>query len=286
MTPTRTRVCGVIGDPIEHSMSPLIHNTAFKAAGLDYVYLAFRVKKEVLGEAISGMKALNLTGLSVTIPHKVEVIKYMDKLEPLADMIGAVNTIVNRDGILTGYNTDATGFLEGLTQRGIEPKGKEITLLGAGGAARAIAFILTREGAKLTILNRTQAKARSLASRIKEKLAREVGVLKLNYENLRTAVSHADILINTTSLGMTPDVGETPVPQELIHKGLIVYDIVYNPMATRLLREAKEAGAMTISGLDMLVFQGAKAFELFTGIKAPTALMQEALVKALKANEK
>ncbi|MFH0846598.1 MAG: shikimate dehydrogenase [Chloroflexota bacterium] len=279
---TKRGVCGVIGDPIEHSLSPLMHNAAFRAAGLDYIYLAFRVKKEALGKAISGMRALDFTGLNVTIPHKVNVIKYLDSLDPIAGMIGAVNTIVNRDGVLAGYNTDATGFLEGLTRRGIEPKGKRITLLGAGGAARAIAFILAREGARLAILNRTPAKARSLVRRIKEQLSRDVATDSLSDENLKAALAQTDILVNTTSVGMTPDASRTPVPQGLIPGGLVVYDIVYNPPRTRLLREAEARGATTIGGLDMLVFQGAKAFELFTGVEAPIAVMQEALVGALK----
>ncbi|GAI80789.1 unnamed protein product [marine sediment metagenome] len=147
----RTRICGIIGDPIEHSMSPVMHNAAFKNEGVDYVYLPFRVKKEELGKAIEGMRALNIRGLNITIPHKVAVIQFLDELDPLADKIGAVNTIVNNDGVLTGYNTDATGFLQALLERGIEPRGKSVVILGAGGASRAISFILAERGSSLVI---------------------------------------------------------------------------------------------------------------------------------------
>ncbi|GAH40910.1 unnamed protein product, partial [marine sediment metagenome] len=150
----KTRVCGVIGDPIEHTMSPVMHNAAFRELGIDYLYLPFRVSKGESGKAVEGMRALNIRGLNVTIPHKVDIIPFLDKLDPLAEKIGAVNTIVNDNGVLTGYNTDATGFLQALLERGVEPKGKNTVVLGAGGASRAISFVLAERGAHLVILNR------------------------------------------------------------------------------------------------------------------------------------
>jgi len=281
----KTKVCGVIGDPIEHTMSPVMHNAAFKNKGVDYVYLPFRVKKEELGKAIEGMRALNIRGLNVTIPHKVAVIRFLDELDPLAAKIGAINTIVNDDGVLTGYNTDATGFLQALLERGIEPKEKSVVILGAGGASRALSFILAERDSKLVILNRTWAKAKICADRISEIFQGEATALKLDKENLAAALSKADILVNATSVGMSPDIDETPVTSDLLRPNLIVYDIVYNPIKTRLQREAEVAGATVISGLDMLVWQGALAFEKWTGLEAPVDLMKKEATKLLEKHE-
>ena len=281
----KTKVCGVIGDPIEHTMSPVMHNAAFKNKGVDYLYLPFRVKREELGKAIEGMRALNMRGLNVTIPHKVAVIQFLDELDHLADRIGAVNTIVNDDGVLTGYNTDATGFLQALLGKGIEPKGKKVVILGAGGASRAISFILAERGSSLFILNRTWDKAKVCADRISQIFQSEATALKLDGENLATALSKADILINATSVGMSPDINETPVTSNLLKPSLVVFDIVYNPIKTRLQREAEAAGATTISGLDMLVWQGALAFEKWTGLKAPIGVMREKVIKVLQKHE-
>ena len=265
----KTKLCGLIGDPVEHSMSPAMHNAAFKEMGLDYLYVPFRVKKEDLSKAIAGMRALGIRGLNVTIPHKVSVIKFLDELDRLAEKISAVNTIVNNDGILKGYNTDASGFLQPLLEKSIEPRGKRVVVLGAGGASRAISFVLAEKGAHLSILNRRAAGAKELARRI----SKDVEALELNPENLTIVLKKADILVNATSVGMSPNVNETPVEAELLRRGLLVYDIVYNPIKTRLIKEAESAGAITIGGLDMLVWQGALAFEKWTGQTASLALM-------------
>jgi len=277
----KTKVCGIIGDPIEHTMSPVMHNAAFRKLGLDYVYLPFHVRQEELGKAIDGMRALNIRGLNVTIPHKVSIIPLLDKLDSLAEKIGAINTIVNEDGVLTGYNTDATGFLQALLERRVRPEGKKVVILGAGGASRAISFILTERGANLFVLNRQLARAEDLAGRIAQVFSKNVSAQELNEENLKMALARADILINATSVGMVPDVNETPVPAELLKPGLIVFDIVYNPIQTRLLKEAEAVGAKTIDGLEMLVWQGALAFEKWTGQKAPLDLMKREAMKAL-----
>ena len=282
-----TRVCGIIGDPIGHSMSPAIHNAAFEKMGIDYLYVPFRVKKEALGKAIQGMRALNIRGLNVTIPHKVAVIPFLDELDPLAERIGAVNTIVNDDGALRGYNTDATGFLQALLERGVEPREKNIVILGAGGASRAISFVLAERGAHLVILNRLLELdwAEELASRISQIFTKEVEALELNEENLAKVLEKADIVVNATSVGMSPNIDETPIPAKLLKPGLIVSDIVYNPIKTRLLREAEAAGAKTIGGFDMLVWQGVLAFELWTGMKAPVKVMKEEAIKGLQEHE-
>jgi len=281
-----TRICGVIGDPIEHTMSPVMHNAVLKEMGMDYVYVAFQVKKEGLSEAIQGMRGLNIRGLNVTIPHKVAIIPLLDRLDHLAELIGAVNTVVNDNGVLTGYNTDAGGFLQALLERGVEPKGKNVVILGAGGASRAISFILAERGSSLVILNRTLDKARECASRIGEVFQGEVKALEFDSENLAKALTEADILVNTTSVGMYPDTDKTPVNSDLLRPGLIVVDIVYNPIKTKLLRAAEAVGAKTVGGLNMLAWQGALAFELFTGRKAPVDLMRKEAIKVLSGDEK
>jgi len=283
VTPRETRLCGIIGDPIEHIMSPVMHNAAFEKMKIDYFYVLFRVKREQLAKAIEDMRALNIRGLNVTIPHKVAIIPFLDKLDPLAEKIGAVNTVVNDEGILTGYNTDATGFLQALLERGIEPKGKNIVILGAGGASRAISFILAERGSNLVILNRLLELdwAEELASKLSKIFTKEVEALELNETNLAEVLEKADILINATRVGMTPNIDETLVPFNLLKPSLVVFDIVYNPIKTRLLREAEQAGAETISGIDMLVYQGALAFEKWTGLKAPIELMRKEVIKVL-----
>ncbi|MBA7606681.1 Shikimate dehydrogenase (NADP(+)) [subsurface metagenome] len=279
----KTKICGLIGDPVEHSMSPAMHNAAFRETGLDYIYVPCRVKSEDLGKAIEGMKALNIKGLNVTIPHKVAILNLLDKLDPLAEKIGAVNTIVNDDGVLTGYNTDATGFLQPLLERGIEPKYKNIAILGAGGASRAVSFILADSGANLVILNRLEEIdwAEGLASRISQIFDIKVEALELTRENLTGVLMEVDILVNATSVGMSPAIDNTPVTTDLLRPGLLVYDIVYNPVKTKLLTEAEAAGAETIGGIDMLVWQGALAFEKWTGLKAPVKLMKDEAIKLL-----
>ncbi len=281
----KTKTCAIIGDPIEHSMSPIIQNAAFRACNLDCVYVAFRVKREDLKEAIKGFRAIGIRGLNVTIPHKVAIMPLLDAVDPVAEAIGSVNTVVNDNGRLTGYNTDAPGFLEPLANREIELKGKNVTVLGAGGAARAVTFMLANEGANLTLLNRTLARAEELANRIESSLKKKIAVLELNGKNLESAVAGADIVVNTTSVGMTPGVNETPVPAGLLRRGMAVYDIIYNPVETRLLREAREKGAVTLNGVEMLAWQGALAFEKWTAYKAPIDIMLQELRKVLGSHE-
>ncbi|MFC1915445.1 shikimate dehydrogenase [Chloroflexota bacterium] len=278
----KTKICGVIGDPIEHTMSPVVHNAAFRELDIDYLYVPFRVKPDELDKAVEGVRALNIRGINVTIPHKVAIIPFLDKLDPLAEKMGAINTIVNEDGVLTGYNTDATGFLQALLERGIEPKGKNMVILGAGGASRAISFIVTERGANLVILNRHLARAEDLAHRISQVFKKGVKALALNVENLAPVMEEADILVNTTNVGMNPNVNETLVPARLFSPNMVVFDVVYNPIKTRFLGEAEEAGARTINGLDMLVWQGALTFEKWTGQKAPLDIMKKEVARALE----
>ncbi|MBN2074479.1 MAG: shikimate dehydrogenase [Dehalococcoidales bacterium] len=279
----KTKVCALIGDPIEHTMSPAMHNAAFSELGLDYVYVAFGVKPDELAGAINGMKSLGMPGWNVTIPHKVNVIPLLDKLDPLAEKIGAVNTVVNDNGILTGHNTDATGFLQAMLEKGVEPKGKNIAIMGAGGAARAVSFILADRGAHPVILNRIEELdwAENLAAMISREFDIEVPAKELTKENLGKVLEDADILVNATSVGMSPNDNVSPAPAELLKADLTVYDVIYNPIQTRLLKDAEAAGATTIGGIDMLVWQGIMAFEKWTGQKPPFDLMKSQAMKFL-----
>jgi shikimate dehydrogenase len=280
----KTKICALIGDPIEHTMSPVMHNTAFDKLGLDYIYIPFRVRAEGLAKAVDGMRALNIRGFNVTIPHKVTVIPMLDGLDPLAEKIGAVNTVVNNNGELRGYNTDASGFLQALLEQGVEPGDKDVVVLGAGGASRAISYILAERDARLTILNRQLELdwAVELARMIHHDLDKEVRVFELCPENLETVLKGADILVNATSVGMSPNSDKSPVPALLLKSDLVVFDIVYNPIRTKLIKETGAAGARTISGVDMLAWQGAQAFEKWIGQPAPLDLMREEAIKALE----
>jgi shikimate dehydrogenase len=264
-------------------MSPVMHNAAFRELGFDYVYVPFRVEKDGLGAAIAGMRSLNIRGLNVTIPHKVGVITLLDSVDETAMKIGAVNTIASDGGTLIGYNTDAPGFLRTLQGAGVETQGARAAIMGAGGVARAIAYVLAGNGAQLFILNRTQELdwAEELAGWISRHFRIRAKALDLGEDNLKDVLEQSNILINATSVGMAPDKDSTPLPARLLREGLVVFDAVYNPVETRLLKEARVAGAQTIGGLDMLVWQGAIAFEIWTGQPAPFETMKREVLKAL-----
>ncbi len=270
------KVYGVIGNPIEHSLSPVMHNAAFEALGLDAIYLAFRVAEHDLGDAIRGAKSLGIAGLNVTIPLKEKALAFVEA-DDIASRIGAINTIDFTSGTPTGYNTDGIGALTVLKERVGEIRGKEVLILGAGGAARAIAFYLDTEGARVTIANRTEDRAAMLASSL-----HNADFISLSEEELKRHIKDADILINTTSVGMYPRADATLVNAGMMHSRLVVFDIVYNPAETKLLREAKKAGVQTIiEGVKMLVYQGAASFRIWTGMEPPVEVMEAAVRKAL-----
>ncbi|MCJ7771248.1 shikimate dehydrogenase [Candidatus Bathyarchaeota archaeon] len=281
---SRTRLCALIGDPVEHSLSPAMQNAAFREMGVDAVYLAMHVKSEMLAQAVRGFKALNILGFNVTIPHKTKVMKYLDGLDRTATTIGAVNTVVNRDGKLIGYNTDGIGALEALRESGVNPKGRRIILVGAGGAARAIAFTLAEIAQRMVIVNRTVSKARMLARDVQKTTQAQVTYKSLNSATLKNDLLSSDLLVNATSIGMNPRASEAPIDLSLLRTDLDVFDIVYDPVETSLLKGAKEVGAKSVNGLMMLVKQGAQAFELWTGLKGPIPIMTEALNNALKVS--
>ena len=279
----KTRVCGLIGDPVEHSLSPSIQNAAFDHLGLDYVYAVFPVTRNNLKRAIAGMRSLGLHGLNVTMPHKTEVARYLDELDETAKNVGSVNTILNSNGSLIGYTTDGIGALRALRHGGSDPSGKKIVLLGAGGASRSLSFTLVRAAKEFVILNRTSGKAERLARDITTLLgdSAKVAAGRLTDENLEKELTDADILVNATSVGMHPNEQKTPVDRKLLRLGLVVFDLVYEPLETRLLREAAEIGAKTVNGLSMLVHQGAASFEIWTGVKAPIEVMMKAATREL-----
>jgi len=281
----KTGICGVMGDPVGHSVSPAMHNAAFRALGMNYVYLPFNVSAARLAGAVEGIRALNITGMNVTIPHKVAVIPLLDEIDPLAQRIGAVNVIHNKAGRLIGGNTDAGGFLRLLEGRGIDAQGLQVAVLGAGGTSRAVCFALASRGAEITILNRTAAGAARCAAEMAAFTGRAFEALEMNPANLARSLAKAELVVNATSIGMAPDVDRSPVSRELLGRRHTVVDIVYNPIKTRLMRDAEKAGAMSIGGLDMLAWQGALSFEIWTGRNAPLDLMRRAAAGALKSYE-
>ncbi len=282
MISSETKVLGLIGDPVEHSISPPMHNACFVEEELDYVYVAFKVERGGLPDAIGGIKSMGIEGVNVTIPHKSAVMKYLDEVRENARRIGAVNTVKREGEKLTGYNTDGIGVLESLKNRIGKVGNKSVLLLGAGGAARAIAFTLAEAGADMFISNRTASKAENLSSDVKEKTGVDLRTIPQERRDLAKIIEDVDVLINSTSVGMHPNEDETPVEASLMHEGLTVMDIVYNPLRTRLLKEAESAGAKTIDGLGMLVYQGAASFEIWTGITPPIETMKRAARKALE----
>jgi shikimate dehydrogenase len=274
----QTQWCGIIGNPVEHSLSPAIHNAAFQKMGLNLVYLAFRV--ENICDALNGVRALgNARGLSVTIPHKVTAIPFLDEIEPTAKHIGAINTVVIEDGRLKGHNTDASGALRALKQGGALLDGHRVLILGSGGAARAIAFALaTGAGiAGLTILGIEEAERQKLVKDLRAKTGIPIEDGPLTLDMLRNWVPHVRTLIHCTPVGMHPHVDESCVPSHLFRPELTVMDVVYNPRETKLLQEAKSAGCRTIAGMEMFLNQAVLQFELWTKQPAPADVMRQVL---------
>jgi shikimate dehydrogenase len=264
----KTKIYGIMGKPVAHSLSPAMHNAAFQALGLNKVYVAFEVTD--VARALDGFRALGVGGVSVTIPHKQAVIPHLDAIDPVAQKIGAVNTLVIEDTHIRGYNTDWIGANQALEMI-VDLPASTVLVLGAGGSARAIGFGLQEKGATVILANRTLAKGQALA--------RDLNCEFYPLEDIKGL--KADVLVNATSVGMTPNVGATPVAKTFLKNIPAVMDIVYSPLETRLLREAKQGGCKTVNGTDMLLFQGVAQFELWTGRKAPVDVMREKLFSQL-----
>ncbi len=270
-----TKVYGIVGDPVAHSLSPVMHNRALAELEINGVYLPFPVTD--ISAAIAGIRALKISGVSVTIPHKETVMKYLDSIDPVAQKIGAVNTLVCReeDGtvLLHGLNTDFLGANRALAEK-TTVEGKTVALLGAGGAARAIGFGVQKAGARPIICSRTESRGKALAAAL--------GCPWLSLD--KVAELEADILVNASSVGMAPNTEKTLVPQTLLGRYELVMDIVYTPLRTRLLAESEAAGCLTVNGLEMLLYQGVAQFELWTGRKAPVAVMRQVLFEAVSGS--
>ncbi len=272
---TETQLCGVLGHPVRHSLSPAIHNAAFQHLGLNYVYLAFPV--EDVAQAIRGIRALgNVRGCSVTIPHKVSAMAHLDTIDPAAQHIGAINTIVKSEHTLAGCNTDVTGALRALEQAGVTLNEQRVVMLGSGGAARAVAFGLALHTpiAALTLLAIDDAERQRLAGDLRAHATCAIDDDPLNTDTLQSALPRAHVVIHCTPVGMDPRPDHTCIPAPLLHPNLTVMDIVYNPLDTRLLKDARQAGCRTIRGMEMFLHQAAAQFELWTGHPAPLAVMR------------
>ena len=274
-----TRVVGVIGDPVEHSRSPQMHNAAFAKAGLDYVYVPFHVRPDDLGQAIAGFKALSVVGINVTLPHKQAVIPYLTSMSREAELIGAVNTLTFLADGIHGDNTDAPGVLRALEENGdlSVPVGEDVVVLGAGGAARAIVVAFAIAGvASITIVNRTTQKAIALAEEMHEKIGVPLRGMGLTDTQVPDAICQSRLLVNTATVSM--DLTQPPlISADWLQPNAVVYDIVYTPPVTPLMRAAAERGCQTLGGIGMLIHQGAIAFEKWTGVTPCTKTMQQAL---------
>ncbi|TYP56748.1 shikimate dehydrogenase [Thermosediminibacter litoriperuensis] len=281
-----TKVLGIIGYPVEHSLSPVIHNAALKELKLNCVYVAFPVNPEKLKEAIEGIKALNVAGVNVTIPHKVKVMDYLDEISQEAAAIGAVNTIVNEGGRLIGFNTDASGFKDALYRiAGVDLSGKRVLVLGAGGAARAVVGQCLLSGASSIIVsNRTKARAQELVLHFKNAgMGSNISIIEWGKQYWRQVAARVDIIANTAGAGQKDDLGlELEIPWDDLDKNTVFFDAVYGPGSTRLLKEAESRGYLTVPGKFMLLYQGVEAFKLWTGLEAPLEVMEAALDRFLK----
>ena len=281
-------VLGIIGFPIGHSISPKFQQAALDYCGIHATYEAWEVAPPEVPAFIQSLRRPDVLGINVTVPHKQAVIPCLDEVDQWATEAGAVNTIVNRDGRLTGHNTDGYGFLRALREvGGFEPKGRRVLVLGAGGAARGVVLALIREGiSQLIVANRTVPRAEALVQ-----LAAQRGVagqaIPLGWNELALAAVHSDLIVNCTTIGMahSPDAGGTPLLMNQIPPAALVYDLVYNPLQTPLLREAARAGAGVLGGIQMLVYQGAASFEMWTGRPAPVDVMLKAAMRAMTGTD-
>ena len=276
-----TRLACLLGDPVEHSISPAMHNASFEALGIDCRYLAFRVGEDTLPEVVDALKKINVLGFNLTMPNKNKIVDLVDEITPAVDLGGAANTVVNRDGRFVAYTTDGIGFMEACKAAGYDILGRKMTLLGAGGAARAILIQAALDGvAEISVFSRRNSKwdqTEALIARLNKETSCKV--YHYDYEDpavLKREIDDSAILVNGTSVGMAPNVDACVIPDgSYLHEGLMVYDVIYNPEETKLLKMAKEAGCLTENGLYMLLYQGAAAFEIWTGQKMPVEQIKE-----------
>lgn len=277
----KTQLIILIGNPVEHSMSPKMHNAAFKKLELDYVYVALRVEKDRVKNAIEGIRAFNMKGANITVPHKINSMQYLDGLDPVAENIGAINTILNKDGHLYGTNTDGIGAVRSLNEEGVNFKNKKIVMIGAGGVARPISYNFAPDAKEFVLFDIVESTVQNLTQELNKKIGGTIRGYQSDPEKIAKEVQDTDIFINASPVGMHPNVDVSILPKDLLRNDLVVFDVVYNPLETKLLREAKAVGAKAISGVMMLVYQGVAAFELWTGKKAPVPLMKKMVLEGL-----
>lgn len=276
-----TGLTGLLGSPVAHSISPMMHNEGFRQLGLDYVYLCFDVGTEGLKTAVEGLKTLGVRGFNCTMPDKNLMCELADKLSPAAKMIGAVNTVLNENGVLTGYNTDGMGYMQAVKDAGYDIIGKEMTLLGAGGAATAVCVQAALDGVKeinvFSIRDQFFDRAQKMVDTINKETNCKASLYDFEDESvLKKSIDNSDILTNGTSVGMAPNTDACIIKDSsFFHEGLIVSDVIYNPRETKLLQMAKENGCHTFNGLYMLLYQGAEAFKIWTGKEMPVEIIKE-----------
>ena len=280
---SKTIMTGLFGHPVGHSLSPLMHNQAFDVCRLNYRYAPFDIPPEQIGQAVAGIRALGFRGVNVTIPHKVAVMPYLDEVDEEAKIIGAVNTIVNDNGRLIGYNTDGRGYVRSLIEEtGIVLEEQSVLMVGAGGAARGVAVALLQKGVvDLVIANRSFDKAESLANDLQSAIPGK-RVTAISLEEIGSSISNRTLLVQTTSIGMSPKVSESPVPKDLLHKNLLISDLIYNPLKTQIQKDGEEIGCRTHSGVGMFIYQGALSFEYWTNHKAPIEEMRKVVMSKLE----
>ena len=279
----KTKVCAVIGHPVAHSLSPALHNAAFEALGLPFVYVAHDVAPGQVAKAFEGVRALGYRGLSVTIPHKVEALHAVDAVDETARGIGCVNTVVNRDGCLLGYNSDGLGALGALREAGADPRDKHVLVLGSGGAARAVAMTIAREAPprQMALLGIVRDELERLVADVRRQETTAVSGAEMTRESLQRAMAECDIVLHCTPVGMHPQEGASLVPPGMWREGMVVFDAVYNPRRTRLLQDAQTAGCRTVEGLEMFLGQAYVQFELWTGQPAPRQIMRRVVEERL-----
>lgn len=284
-----TKIIGLIGDPLEHSVSFEMHNAVFDKLKLDYCFIPLQVNAQDLGKALNGLRAFGFVGANITIPHKESIIAFLDETTKIPRLIGSVNTVLNQGGKLVGYNTDGPGFIDSLKKDcNFDPKGKKAVILGAGGGSKAVSIMIAKEGIKtLIIADKVYEKSKNLCEYINSHFEIAPYACPTDSNELKVSIESCDLLINATPVGMHPKKDECPIDKSIkIPSNALVYDLIYNPEETELLKMAKKAGARTRNGMDMLVRQGALAFSLFTEQEPPVDIMKATVVEAVKSFKK
>ncbi|UCF99555.1 MAG: shikimate dehydrogenase [Spirochaetaceae bacterium] len=283
MVSVHTKLISLLGFPLEQTLAPQMFNETFRILNLDYFYFPIEIGNDKLEAVVNGIRCMNYAGFNVTKPNKIKILDYLDELDELAEIIGSVNVVTMRNGKLKGYNTDGIGFVQALLdQTSMDLSTSTFLILGAGGASRAVSSTLASQGAKkLHIVDKIDEASASLVKNINRKIRECAEFIPFDKAPLRELMQKSNVLVNATGVGMPPDIEHTPVNKEFLHKDLLVCDLIYNPLKTRLLLDAEEAGCRTMNGIDMAIIQGIKGFALMTGLPEPAAIMRETMYKLI-----